>query len=73
MDCVPRRAGNKESAEVDMQGYLAHKNPPPPRIIIGSQAWGYCRVLRGGVSYERGTPVSDGVVVEGVKGARIAL
>ena len=32
----------------------------PPRIIIESKARGYCKVLRGDVSYERGTPVDSG-------------
>ena len=31
-----------------MQGHIAHKKHPPPRITIGPWVWGHCRVLRGG-------------------------
>ena len=33
------------------------RNTHPPKINKGLQAYGYCRVLRGVVSCERGTPV----------------
>ena len=36
--------------ELWIQGYLAHKKPPPPpRTAIGPYAYAYCRVLGGGV------------------------
>ena len=41
-----------------VQGYLAHKNTPPPRTLLYAYAYGPM-VVRGGLafSYERGTPV----------------
>jgi hypothetical protein len=42
---------------VPLQGYLAHKKPPPPRTLQQAYAYGPVVVLGGGlVSYERGTP-----------------
>ena len=42
-----------------VQGYLAHKNLPPPRTLRQAYAYGPMVVLGGGgaFSYERGTPV----------------
>ena len=45
---------------VPVQGYLAHKRPPPPRTLEKASALGPSVVLGGGaVSYERGTPVRE--------------
>ena len=42
-----------------VQGYLAHKNPLPPRTLQLDYTWGRIMVLGwGGGSYERGTPVT---------------
>ena len=39
--------------------YLDRKKlPPPPRTTVGRWVWAYCWSLRGGVFYERGTPVA---------------
>ena len=44
------------AVQQSVQGYHAHKKtPPPPRSIIGSKAWSYCRVLGGVLFEERGT------------------
>ena len=41
-----------------LQGYLAHKKPPPPRTLLQAYAQGARGVLEGwAVSYGRGTPV----------------
>ena len=37
------------------------RNRPPPRTTTGLKASGYCRVLGGGIFYERGTHVLGGV------------
>jgi len=45
----------------DLQGYLAHKNPPPsqdPTVALCLGNYGDPRGV--GVSYERGTPVEGG-------------
>ena len=45
-----------------VQGYLAHKKPPPPRTLQQGFAQGPMPVLGGGaVSYERGTPSETGI------------
>ena len=41
------------------RGTSVIKKIHPPRITIEPKARGYCRVLRGDVSYERGTPVDS--------------
>ena len=46
-----------------IQGYLAHKKPPPPRTLHQGSAYGPMVVLGGGAfSHERGTPVHGGCV-----------
>ena len=47
------------SSRLYVQGYLAHKKTPPPRILQFDYALGPVVVLwRGAVSYERGTPAA---------------
>jgi len=43
---APTRGEHRPFPQASVQGYLAHKNPPPPVDPMGV-----------GVSYERGTPV----------------
>ena len=44
--------------EISLQGYLTHKNPPPPKDPTIVLCLGTCGGPRGvGVSYGRGTPV----------------
>ena len=45
----------------NVQGYVAHKKQPPPRTARSDYVEGHMVALgRGGVSYERGTPVLRG-------------
>ena len=48
----------RQSLQLELQGYLAHKKQRFPRTLEQDYAWGSMVVLRGGaVSYERGTPL----------------
>jgi hypothetical protein len=57
------------------QGYLAHKKQPPPRTLQKDCVWGpMVAPGRGGVSYERGTPVAGfGVWGRGVQAGAACL
>jgi len=62
LQCVPspqtQEARSGAGANL-LQGYLAHKEDPPSRTLQLDNVVGHMVALgRGGVSYERGTPVS---------------
>ena len=57
--CPRGEAGSERECEVE--GYLAHKNPPSPQDPTVALYLGTCGDPRGvGLSYERGTPVGGG-------------
>ena len=58
-----------DGQEARLQEYFAQKKHPTPRITIGPYAWSYCRVLREGGGYDRGTPVGFPRAVSGVRDA----
>ena len=61
---------SRVGAMFSLQGYLAHKTPPPPKDPTGGLCPGTYGDPRGvGVSYERGTPLL--IVEEFVCGDRV--
>ena len=45
-------------ARPGLQGNFVHEKVPSPKTFVGPPSWTYCRILRGGGSYERATPVA---------------